>query len=106
MREYDIEAMQEILAEYDIEVSFDKAKGIANDFIDCYIAHRGCESPVPCPSKESDFMIAERLQRELDNLKKKYNKEQQENKVYNRYISKSLGVERVGIDNGRVYYDK
>ena len=106
MRDYDIEAMQEILAEYDIEVSFDKAKGIASDFIDCYITQRECEIPVPCPNKESDFMRAERLQKELDILKRKYNKEVQENEVYNKYISKSLGVERVGIDNGRVYYDK
>lgn len=106
MRDYDIEAMQEILAEYDIEVSFDKAKGIANDFIDCYITQRECEAPIPCPNKESDFVRAERLQRELDNLKKKYNKEQQENEVYNKYISKSLGVERVGIDNGRIYFDR
>lgn len=106
MREYDIEAMQEVLEEHNIEVSFEVAKEIAEDFIVCYQANRECESPVPCPSKESDFMRAERLQGELDNLKRKYNKERQENEVYNNYISKSLGVERVGVDNGRVYYDK
>ena len=106
MREYDIEAMQEVLEEHGIEVSFETAKDIVEDFIVCYEANRECESPVPCPNKESDFMRAERLQRELDNLKRKYNKEHEENGVYNSYISKSLGVERVGIDNGRVYYDK
>lgn len=106
MREYDIEAMQEVLEQHGIEVSFDKAKEIAEDFIVCYQSNRECEAPVPCPNKESDFMRAERLQKELDILKRKYNKEMQENEVYNKYISKSLGVERVGIDNGRVYYDK
>lgn len=106
MREYDIEAMQEILEEHGIEVSFDIAKEISDDFITCYQSNRECEAPVPCPNKESDFVRAERLQRELDNLKRKYNKEQQENKVYNKYISKSLDVERVGIDNGRIYFDR
>lgn len=106
MREYDIEAMQEILEEHGIEVPFDIAKEIADDFITCYQGNRECEAPVPCPNKESDFVRVERLQRELDNLKKKYNKEQQENEVYNKYISKSLGVERVGIDNGRIYFDR
>lgn len=51
-------------------------------------------------------MRAERLQRELDVLKREYNNAQQENEAYNRYISKTLGVERVGVDNGRIYYDK
>lgn len=106
MREYDIEAMHEILEEHGIEVSFDKAKEIAEDFIVCYQANRECEAPVPCPNKESDFMRAERLQGELDILKRKYNKEQQDNEVYNSYISKRLGVERVGVDNGRIYYDR
>lgn len=106
MRDYDIEAMQEVLEEHGFEVSFEKAKEIAEDFIVCYQSNRECEAPVPCPSKESDFERAERLQRELNNLKSKYNKEQQENEVYNKYISKSLGVERVGIDNGRIYFDR
>lgn len=106
MRDYDIEAMQEILAEYDIEVSFDKAKGITNDFIDCYISNREHEATVSFSNKESDFERAERLQIELDNLKRTYNKEQQENEVYNSYISKKLGVERVGIDNGRIYFER
>lgn len=106
MRKYDIEAMQEVLEEHGFEVSFEKAKEIAEDFIVCYQSNRECEAPVPCPNKESDFERAERLQRELDNLKMKYNKEQQENEVYNSYISKKLGVERVGIDNGRIYFER
>lgn len=106
MREYDIEAMQEVLEEYGIEVSFETAKGIANDFIDCYISNREHEAPVFFADKESDFQRAERLQKELDILKRKYNKEQQDNEIYNSYISKKLGVERVGVDNGRIYYDR
>lgn len=106
MREYDIEAMQEVLEEHGFEVSFEKAKEIAEDFIVCYQSNRECEAPVPCPNKDSDFERAERLQRELDTLKRKYNKEQQENEVYNSYISKKLGVERVGIDNGRIYFER
>ena len=106
MREYDIEAMQEVLEEHGFEVSFEKAKEIAEDFIVCYQSNRECEAPVSFPNKESEFERSERLQRELDNLKRKYNKEQQENEVYNSYISKKLGVERVGIDNGRIYFER
>lgn len=106
MRQYDIEAMQEVLEEHGFEVSFEKAKEIAEDFIVCYQSNRECEAPVPCTNKESDFERSERLQKELDNLKRKYNKEQQENEVYNSYISKKLGVDRVGIDNGRIYFER
>lgn len=106
MREYDIEAMQEILEEHGIDVSFDTAKGIAEDFISCYQANRESETPVSFGETESDFMRAERLQKELDALKRKYNKEQEDNETYNRYVSKSLGVDRVGIDNGRIYFDR
>lgn len=64
MRDYEIEAMQEILAEYDIEVSFENADGIASDFIE-RITQIECEIPVPCPNKESDFERTERLQKDF-----------------------------------------
>lgn len=40
MKNWDIEAMQEILQNYGINVSFDRASNIASDFIDCYMANR------------------------------------------------------------------
>lgn len=105
IREYDFEAMQEILAEHGINVTFDEAKGIANDFIDCYITHRECEAPIPCPNKESDFERADRLQRELDAMTRKYNSAKDENNVYNKYIQKRSGAITVGVENGLVYFE-
>ena len=106
MRDYDIEAMQEILAEYDIEVSFDKAKGIASDFIDCYITQRECEIPVPCPNKESDFERAERLQKELNAMLRKYEIEKERSEIYERYILKRSGAISVVVENGLIYFER
>lgn len=106
MRDYDIEAMQEILAEYDIEVSFDKAKGIASDFIDCYITQREYEIPVPCPNKESDFERAERLQRELDKMNRMYSMANERSMIYETYIRKRSGAIAVGVENGRIYFER
>lgn len=106
IREYDVEAMQEVLAEQGIEVTFDKAKEIAEDFIDCYISNKEGEAPVPCQNKESDFMRAERLQRELDIMTRKYNTAKDENSVYERYIRKRSGAISVGVENGLVYFER
>lgn len=40
MKDYDIEAMLEILSEHDIKVSFETAQSIAESFIDCYLGNR------------------------------------------------------------------
>lgn len=106
MRDYDIEAMQEVLEEHGIEVTFNKAKEIAADFIDCYISNREGEAPIPCPNKESDFERADRLQRELDVMKRKYNLAKDENEVYNKYIQKRSGAITVGVENGLVYFER
>lgn len=106
MKDYDIEAMQEVLNDYGIEVSFEKAKDIASDFIDIYQNNREHESPVYFSNKESDFMRAERLQKELDNMKRIYNKSKNDNEIYERYIKNRLGASYVEVENGMVYFER
>lgn len=106
MRDYDIEAMQEILHDYDIEVSLDKAKGIANDFIDCYTTHRECETPINGVCKESDFERAERLQKELDKMRRMYSMANERSEVYERYILKRSRAISIGVENGRIYFER
>lgn len=106
MREYDIEAMQEVLEEHNIEVPFEVAKEIAEDFIVCYQSNREHESPVPSLSKESDFMRAERLQRELDKIKRELKSANTKNEVFEKYILEKNNASYVGIDNGRIYIEK
>lgn len=72
MKDYDIDAMQDVLEEHGIIVEHDLEKGIAEDFIVCYESNREYESPIPDACKESDFERAERLQRELDKMKRMY----------------------------------
>lgn len=106
MRDYDIEAMQEILAEHGIYVSSQDAKSIASDFIDCYITHRECETPRHMNCLESDYARAERLQRELDKMKRMYSMVNERSDVYERYILKRSGAISIGVENGRIYFER
>lgn len=68
MKEWDVEAMQEVLLNYNINVSYDKASNIASDFIDCYMSNREAEAPVNYGG-ESSFDKIQKLERELTELK-------------------------------------
>lgn len=43
VRDYDVEALHEIMHDYDIDVPLETVKKICEDFIDCYISNRESE---------------------------------------------------------------
>lgn len=105
MREWDVEAMQEVLENYNINVSYDKASNIASDFIDCYMGNREAETPVNYGG-ESNFDKIQRLERELEKCKYELNTATKANKKYESSLCKMLDVQRIYTDGDRIYTEK
>lgn len=104
VRDYDVEALHEIMHDNGIDVPLETTKKICEDFIDCYISNREAESDHCLCDGETDFQKLEKLNKKVNRLEYELKRSSHKNSVYENYLLKKTNALYVSVDDDNVVY--